>query len=101
MKSAYLARFLGASALAAAAAVQAQPASIRAACKTFIERSVTSQSGFDFGNFSQWTVIDNKNGTWSVGARYTVANGARSAYTTCVIRQERGNFVLVSLTRLI
>ena len=31
------------------------------------------------GEFSAWTVIDNKDGTWSVGAKYTIGNGARGA----------------------
>jgi hypothetical protein len=87
--------------LAASMAATAQPDGIRAACKIFIERSITGQAGFDFGNFSQWTVVDNKDGTWSVGGRYTIGNGARAAYTTCVIRREGGSFKLVSLTRLL
>lgn len=95
-------KFLGASLLLVALIdVAAQPDGIRTACKIFIERSISAQAGFNFGDVSRWAVVDNKDGTWSVGARYTIGNGARAAYSTCVIRRESGNFKLVSLTRLI
>lgn len=82
-------------------AAHAQPNGIRGACKIFIERSVHGQPTPDFGEFSAWTVVDNRDGTYSVGGKYTLANGTKSAYTTCVIRKTSDGFSLVKLARLI
>lgn len=82
----------------------AQPAGIRAACKQFVERSLLDKRGADFGEFSAWTVVDNRDGTYSVGAKYTAlgADGQpRGRYTTCVIKDAGKEFVLVKLARLL
>lgn len=74
----------------------AQPAGLRGACGLFIEQS-TGES-IRHNDQANWTVIDNRDGTWSVGARHTRAG--RDAYTNCIIRPEAGGFRLVKLTRL-
>jgi hypothetical protein len=78
----------------------AQPTGIRAACKMFIESGLVGHAGADFGVFSEWTVIDNRDSTFSVGAKYVLRSG-RPVYTTCIIKPQGTNFVLVKLSRLL
>lgn len=78
----------------------AQPAGIRAACKMFIESGLVGHAGADFGVFSDWTVIDNRDSTYSVGAKYVLKSG-RAVYTTCIIKPQGASFVLVKLSRLL
>lgn len=80
--------------------VAAQPSGVRGACKLFIKKSAHGQPAPDFGEFSAWTVIENRDGSYSVGGRYTLGNGARPAYTTCVIRKTNDGFTLVKLARM-
>lgn len=80
----------------AASVAHAQPEGIRGACGIFIERSTGETVRLI--DQSNWTVIDNKDGTWSVGGRHT-RNG-RDAYTNCIISTDGKNFTLVKLTRL-
>lgn len=77
---------------------EAQPAGIREACRQFVERRDLVRP-INFGEYWNWTVIDNKDGTYSVGARY--AAGQRNRYSTCVIRHDGGSFELVTLSRIL
>jgi hypothetical protein len=82
----------------------AEPGGIREACRQFIERDLPDPRSADFGEYWTWTVIDNKDGTYGVGAKYraTGTGGAmRNRYTTCIIRVRGKNFVLDSLAHLI
>lgn len=93
----------GVAAAALMAAAKAQPSGVRGACKIFIERAGQPGSDADFGDFSDWTVVDNRDGTWSVGARYIGyapgrARGGR--YTTCILRKTDNGFTLVKLSHL-
>jgi hypothetical protein len=74
----------------------AQPEGLRGACGLFIEQSTGETVRHT--DQANWTVIDNRDGTWSVGARHTRAG--RDAYTNCIIRPEAGGFKLLKLTRL-
>ncbi len=76
--------------------VQAQPEGIRGACGIFIERS-TGET-VRLVDQPNWTVIDNRDGTYSVGGRHT--RNWRDAYTNCIISTDGKNFTLVKLTRL-
>jgi hypothetical protein len=82
-------------ALLVSAAAAAQPAGIRGACKIFVERSLIDKRGADFGEFSAWTVVDNRDGTYSVGAKYSalgVDGQLRGRYTTCIIKEGLSGF---------
>jgi hypothetical protein len=82
----------------------AQPAGIREACRQFIERDLPDPRSADFGEYWTWTVIDNKDGTYGVGAKYRASGSSgtmRNRYTTCIIRVRGKNFVLDSLAHLI
>jgi len=76
-------------------------ASARYVCKDFIARSGYNVP--DFGEWSAWTTIDNKDGTWSVGARFMGAPPGgvmRNLYVTCVMSNSGDNWSLVKLSRL-
>lgn len=81
-------------------AANAQPDGLRGACKLFVEQQLRP-AAVEWGDFYNWTVVDNKDGTYSVGAKFTTQNGARMNYVTCIIRQRGKNFDLVKLSRLI
>lgn len=85
-----------------AAIAIAQPAGIREACKQFIERSNGAPINPDWGEYWNWTVISNSDGSYSVGAKYRyAANGVkRGAYTTCILRLRGKDFVIESLSRM-
>jgi hypothetical protein len=88
----------------AATPAGAEPAGIREACRQFVLRDMPDPRGADFGEYWGWTVIDNRDGTYSIGAKYRAAgpSGAlRSKYTTCIIRQRGKNFELQQLAHLI
>lgn len=76
-------------------------ASARYICKDFITRSGYNVP--DFGEWSAWTTIDNKDGTWSVGARFIGAppgGVTRNLYVTCVMSNSGDNWSLLRLSRL-
>lgn len=85
---------------AAPAVASADPAA-REACKQFIERSgYRAQS---WGESWNWTTIDNKDGSWSVGARFMGAapgGVVRNLYVTCVMERNGDNWKLEKLARL-
>ena len=79
----------------------ADPSSARYVCKDFIARSGYKVQ--DWGQWSVWTTIDNKDGSWSVGARFMGAapgDVVRNLYVTCVMRKNGDNWKLEKLTRL-
>jgi hypothetical protein len=81
----------------------AQPAGIREACRQTIERQMDNPGSADFGEYWNWTVVANRDGTYSVGARYRAGNrqgGTQLMYSTCIIRMRGKDFVIESLTRL-
>lgn len=83
-----------------AAIVDPAPAA-RSVCRDFITRRGYNVS--DWGQYWSWTTIDNKDGTWSVGARFMGAapgDVVRNLYVTCTTRNEGENWQLVSLHRL-
>lgn len=71
---------------------------IRTACQMFIQRQQLETRNIDWGDYFSWTVVDNRDGTHSVGARYAV--GDKTRYTTCVLRLAGSDWQLVKLTRL-
>jgi len=76
-------------------------ASARYVCRGFLERS--GYSATEWGNAWEWTTVDNKDGTWSVGARFMGAapgGQVRNLYVTCVAANSGDNWSLVRLTRL-
>lgn len=83
------------------AVASADPSSARYVCKDFITRSGYSVQ--DWGNWSSWTAIDNKDGSWSVGARFMGAapgGAVRNLYVTCVMQKNGDNWRLEKLTRM-
>lgn len=75
--------------------------SARYVCKDFITRSGYNVP--DFGEWSAWTAIDNKDGTWSVGAKFMGAapgGQIRNLYVTCVMSNSGDNWSLQKLSRL-
>lgn len=75
--------------------------SARYVCKDFISRS--GYQAPDFGEWHRWTAVDNKDGTWSVGARFMGAapgSGVMNLYVTCVMLNRGDNWSLVKLSRL-
>lgn len=95
---------LGALTIGAPTPAHAAPTGIRGACRLFIEREQPGPPRPEFGEFSAWTVVDNGDGSFSVGARY-YAPGAmgqmRQRYTTCIIRPRGNTFALEKLSHLI
>lgn len=80
------------------------PAGIREACRQFVERGLDDPRAADFGEYWNWTVIANRDGTYSVGARYRASNrrgAVQVMYSTCVIRVRGTDFVAESVTRLL
>lgn len=79
----------------------ASPSSAREVCKQFIVRSGYSVP--EWGESWNWTTIDNKDGSWSVGARF---NGMppggvmRNLYVTCIAKQSGDKWSLEKLVRL-
>ena len=89
--------------LAAPMATVAQPEGIRGACGLFIEQKAHDPQSIEWVDQMQWAVTDNRDGTYSVGARYranTPAGGRRLTYTVCLIRPIPGGFGLVRLSEL-
>lgn len=88
--------------LLGAGVAEAQPAGIRDACKQFIQRSDRAPVNADWGDYWNWTVVDNKDGTYSIGGKYRYASGGfwRNGYTTCVIKIDGKDFVLEKLSRM-
>jgi hypothetical protein len=83
------------------ATARANPSSARYVCKDFIARSGYNVQ--DWGEWSAWTAIDNRDGSWSVGARFMGAapgGFVRNLYVTCVMRKSGDDWRLVKLTRL-
>ena len=77
-------------------------ASARYVCRDFITRSGYNVP--DFGEWSAWTTIDNKDGTWGVGARFMGAapgDVMRNLYVTCVVSNSGDSWSLVKLARLL
>lgn len=73
----------------------------RASCKEFIERSGYRVQ--DWGQFWEWTVVQNGDGTWSVGARFMGAapgGGVRNLYVTCVMGNSGDHWSLRSLSKM-
>jgi hypothetical protein len=91
-----------AAALVCASPALAQPAGIRDACKQFIATGNNAPVTADWGAYWNWTVIDNGDGTYSVGGkyRYSVGGQWRDAYTNCIIRHRGKHFVLEKLSRI-
>jgi hypothetical protein len=90
--------------LAAAMPVAAQPEGIREACRQFVQRDMPDPRGADYGEYWTWTVVDNRDGSYSVGAKYRAAGPGgtlRNKYTTCIIRVRGRNFELEKLAHLI
>lgn len=88
-------------AFAAADMALASPESARYMCKEFIPKK-----GYvvrEWGETWNWTTIDNKDGTWSVGARIVgmpPGGGVTNMYLSCVMRKSGDNWRLESLSRL-
>lgn len=81
-------------------AIASAPAA-REVCRQFIERSGYAVS--DWGESWNWTTIDNKDGTWSVGARFIgmpPGGSAKNLYVTCVAKKNGDSWRLESLTRM-
>jgi hypothetical protein len=79
----------------------ADPSSARYVCKDFIERSGYNVQ--DWGQWPNWTAVDNRDGSWSVGAKFMGAapGGAiRNLYVTCVMRKNGDNWRLEKLARM-
>ncbi len=69
----------------------------------FVKQQLHDPASAEWIEMDRWTVIDNKDGSYSVGARYrarTVAGGLKLSYTTCVLRQDGSNWTLLSLARM-
>jgi hypothetical protein len=75
--------------------------SAREVCKQFIERS-----GYvvqDWGQYWNWTTVDNRDGTWSVGARFVgmpPGDVTRNVYITCIAQKNGDNWKLEKLSRM-
>lgn len=83
---------------APAAPVREPHAGARAACKMFIERRQLETANAVWGEWTSWTLVENDDGSVSVGARYAVGN--RTRYTNCLMREEGADWRLLKLTRL-
>lgn len=100
MKEAIAAALLIGAALLSVSTHASEPAA-REVCKQFIERSGYKVS--DWGQSWNWTAIDNKDGSWSVGARFTgMPPGGRTTnlYVTCIAKKSGDNWKLEKLSRL-
>lgn len=88
-------------ALASTASVNASESAAREVCKQFIERS-----GYvvkDWGQSWNWTAIDNRDGSWSVGARFVgmaPGRGEANLYVTCIAQKRGDNWKLEKLSRM-
>lgn len=83
------------------AASNASEAAARNVCKQFLERS--GYVAKDWGEYWNWTTIDNKDGTWSVGAKFVgmpPGGGSTSLYVTCIAKKRGDNWSLEKLSRL-
>lgn len=73
----------------------------RNVCKQFLEqRGYTSK---DWGQYWNWTTVDNRDGSWSVGARFVgmaPGRGETNLYVSCVTSKNGDNWKLQRLTRL-
>jgi hypothetical protein len=72
----------------------------RGACTLFVPRQYPDA---DLTNEHAWTVVDNKDGSFSVGARYfePTSQGRRARYTTCIVRRSGNVWRLESMARLL
>lgn len=87
--------------VAAATPAMASDAAAREVCKQFISRSGYSVK--DWGESWNWKTIDNKDGTWSVGARFDgmpPGGGLRNLYVVCTSKKKGDNWTLEGLNRL-
>jgi len=81
--------------------VNASEAAAREVCRQFIERSGYTVK--DWGQYWNWTTIDNKDGSWSVGARFTglpPGGGLTNLYVTCIAQKRGDNWKLEKLSRM-
>lgn len=86
----------------ASVVVQASAPAAREVCKQFIKRSGYAVQ--DWGESWNWTAIDNKDGTWSVGARFMGAppgGSMRNLYVTCIARKRGDDWTLENLSRML
>jgi hypothetical protein len=86
--------------LAAPGAI-ASEAAAREICKQFITRSGYSVK--DWGEYWNWTTINNRDGTWSVGARVNglpPGGGLTNMYLTCTAKQSGDQWMLEKITRI-
>ena len=75
----------------------------RGACMIAVKGSLHDPASAEFGDISRWTVIDNRDGTYSVGASFSAKNGfnaVRQSYTTCIVRRNGGNIDILKLSRM-
>lgn len=73
-------------------------AGMRGACKQFIERQQLEAANAVWGDWSNWTIVENGDGTATVGAKYAI--GDRTRYSSCIIAREGDQLRLVKITRL-
>lgn len=62
----------------------------RGACQLFLARVLHDPDSAEWVDQAQWAVVDNGDGSLSVGARYRAKNGLgamRLGYSTCIIRK--------------
>ena len=79
----------------------ASESAARTVCKDFIERS--GYRAQDWGEYWKWTTIDNKDGSWSVGARFVgmpPGGGSKNLYVTCIANKKGDNWKLERLVRI-
>ena len=79
----------------------ASESAAREVCRQFISKSGYSVS--DWGQYWDWTTIDNRDGSWSVGARFDgmpPGGGRRALYVVCVAKKSGDNWKLESLSRM-
>ena len=82
-------------------ATHASEPAAREVCKQFLERS--GYIAKDWGQYWNWTTIDNKDGSWSVGARFVgmpPGGGVTNLYVTCIAQKRGDNWKLEKLSRL-
>lgn len=90
--------------VASTCAAAEPPAGIREACRQFVEQGLDDPRSANFGEYWNWTVIANSDGSYSVGARYRASNrrgAVQQMYSTCIIRVRGKNFVSERVTRLL
>lgn len=81
--------------------VQDSAPAARESCRQFIERRGYHVQ--EWGEYWNWTTIDNRDGTWSVGARFVgmpPGGGSTNLYVTCVVKNAGDQWSLENLSRL-